>query len=558
MAGTFGERVREGVRLNFDAEHYFGTLYANQPAGTVIAVGGLTKPHFVKTPADALAWTVGEQDVYARITLLAGKPARGRGTAVDSAYLPGVWVEVDVNGGPTAAGGVVDDGAADRDAAIELCHSVLQPTLTVASGYGVHAYWLFAEPWDIRESDDRERAGRLVEGWLRRMRQEAQAAGIAALDSVHDLARVFRPAGSFNGKGDKPVPVVLLDDGGPRYSPDAIAAETLAPVVPIIAPEPGQGREPEEITRKYPVVARLVAHEGKPPGDGSDSDWDYALVCEARRRVKPVLGREEAIALVARARGNTGKGARADYLERTVDKAFEAVAAPVPEVAPTDPAALISREWKIADDPVVAGWSTGAGVDAIVFLRRESGAVIRLRRLGDLFTATKHVTQVSVALRRPIPDLAKPKAVRIAQALIELCDVRDDHEVDRAEVQDWLGYFVAGLGAFVHGDLLGVGQPRWNVLAEQAAYKPDPDVHGIAASTAGVRDLEGRLWIPADAFMRHVRGVERASIDWPMLHSRLDDLGWERLKVDVHEPHSGKSKAGLRHIRRTFYGEPAE
>ena len=557
--GNLGKQIRDArASVEFDARHFLAALYHEQPTGTLIAVGELTRPHFVRSALDALPWVVGKQDVYTRITLLGARPQRGRGTAADSVYLPGVWAEVDVNGGPKASGGVVEDGAPDEQAALELCHRVLAPTLVVRSGYGLHAYWLFETPWDIRDPAERERAARLVEGWQRRLRHEAAADGIG-LDATHDIARVFRPAGTFNGKGGEPVAVVLLDDGGPRYTREQIDAEALAPVVPLADPAPGEGRKPDELVSRYPVLARLARREGKPPGDGSESAWDFTLACEARRRVKPPLGREEAIALVAHGRGNRGKGARGDYLERTIDKAFETVKAPdAPTPASTDPAALISTTWKIAD-PFVGGWSTGYGLDAKIYLRRESGAVVRLRRLGDLFTSAKQVAQVSVALPgERVPRLTPSKADEVVQAIIALCGVRSDDDGDRDELADWLGAFMQGLGTIVEGDLHGEGQPRWNVLVAQRDYKPDPTVHGVAAASAGIRDLDGRLWIPANGFVRHIRQVERASIGWDELRSRLGDLGWERVMVDVHEPHSGRSKAGLRHICGVFYGEAPE
>jgi hypothetical protein len=557
-AGHLGERIRTSRRLEFDARHYLRALYQGQPEGTLIAVGTLTRPHFCYSVDDALHWVIGARDVYARITLLGGRPAR-RGAAADSVALPGVWAEVDVNGGPRAAGGVVTDGAPSVEAALELCHAVLQPTLVVRSGYGVHAYWLFEHPWDIRDAEQRDQAGRLVEGWQRRLRAEAQALGIAGLDATHDLARVLRPAGTYNGKGAEPIPVVLMDDGGPRYTREQVDAEALAPVVPIVEPErePGVRRKPDELVARYPVLARLARREGKPPGDGSESAWDFALACEARRRVKPPIGRAEAIDLVAHGRGYSGKGARGDYLERTVDKAFDEAKPPDAPPAGADPAGVITAGWKITVDPVVEGWAQGVGLEAAIYLRRKSGEVLHFARLGDLFYAARQVAQVSLELAgHPIPDLSKPTAVRIAQAIVELCAVRSDRgERERDEVESWLGYFTAGLGTIVEGDLLGEGEPRWRVLVAQADYRPDPSVHGIAPSSAGVRDLDGRLWIPAGAFMRHVRQVERATIDWPTLLARLDDLGWERLRVDVHEPGAPPSKEGARHIRRTFYGE---
>lgn len=183
--------------------------------------------------------------------------------------------------------------------------------------------------------------------------------------------------------------------------------------------------------------------------------------------------------------------------------------------------------------------------------------MLEFPRLGDLFVPARHVELVVIEARGTLGgDLSKAKAAEIASAIVELCDVHAARgRRNRDELESWLGFFVAGLGAILDGDLLGEGEARWRVLVAQADYTPPADTHGIAPSTAGVRDLDGRLWIPAGPLMRHIRQVEREAIDWPTLLSRLDDVGWEELRVDVHEPGAPKSKEGARHIRRTFYGE---
>ena len=100
----------------------------------------------------------------------------------------------------------------------------MEPTLTVNSGYGVQAFHLLDAPFLIGSDDDLEAAKALTRGWAERMKQLARQRGMRKLDTVCDLARVVRVPGSFNTKGATPVPVELLDDGGPRYSLDRLRA----------------------------------------------------------------------------------------------------------------------------------------------------------------------------------------------------------------------------------------------------------------------------------------------------------------------------------------------
>ena len=91
--------------------------------------------------------------------------------------IPGVWVEIDLNGSPDGRGEVITNAAPTIEAAMEIAHSVLEPTVMVRSGYGLHAYHLFTEPWRLRTDEDRDQAKALVQGWQARLRAEAHARG---------------------------------------------------------------------------------------------------------------------------------------------------------------------------------------------------------------------------------------------------------------------------------------------------------------------------------------------------------------------------------------------
>ncbi len=103
----------------------------------------------------------------------------------------------------------------------------IRPTWVIHSGNGLHAYWDFDAPLGITGPDD-PTIGR-VEGLLSRL-----YAHLGGIDSVQDISRVLRFPGSFNAKGDPPLPVTIA-----RHHPDA--RYTLADfeaLLPAPAPAP--------------------------------------------------------------------------------------------------------------------------------------------------------------------------------------------------------------------------------------------------------------------------------------------------------------------------------
>ena len=170
-------------------------------------------------------------------------------------------------------------GAFDTlEAAIECAHSILAPTLMVGSGNGLQPWWLLHEMEPLTSDEDRARVKAIAQGWQQALRARA---GVKKVDGVHDLARLMRAPGSLNGKGEKPVPVVLLDNGGPRYTLNELAAH--APVAEVEAPPPVDSGEVdvEAILGRHADLAKLVRREGKAPATESPSVWDWALGCRA-------------------------------------------------------------------------------------------------------------------------------------------------------------------------------------------------------------------------------------------------------------------------------------
>ena len=177
------------------------------------------------------------RDAYVGVSLVAknlGK--RRRGSAKESAGIPGVWADIDVNGGPENKKGA----APSFEAAFELANAVLTPTLVVNSGYGLQAWWLLdGGPWIFGTLDERDRAAQIAAGWIARLQNEARERGFR-IDATQDLARLMRIPGTFNGKGGLMAPVEGYDEpiteqDGKRYSLEVLAEH----VVSVSAPQGG-------------------------------------------------------------------------------------------------------------------------------------------------------------------------------------------------------------------------------------------------------------------------------------------------------------------------------
>lgn len=144
------------------------------------------------------------------------KPSNTRTAARAIVGIPGIWADLDVNGGPEHKTGA----APDIDSAITLAKSIVPPTLLINSGYGLQAWWLLDKPWLFREGDN-EQAARMVQAFQTMLRAKAKAAGFT-IDSTHDLARLMRIPGSENCKGQSKglgkAPVTILDQSDVRYS----------------------------------------------------------------------------------------------------------------------------------------------------------------------------------------------------------------------------------------------------------------------------------------------------------------------------------------------------
>lgn len=120
-----------------------------------------------------------------------------RGGVADCLAIPGLWLDVDVEG----PGHRLSGYASSYDQARLYIKSLGSDyDVIVRSGYGVQAYWLFVEPLYANEALD------YLARWRRTCQRKAAEAGIK-VDDVWDLPRIMRVPGTYNHKGSEPIKV---------------------------------------------------------------------------------------------------------------------------------------------------------------------------------------------------------------------------------------------------------------------------------------------------------------------------------------------------------------
>ena len=151
-------------------------------------------------------------NLHFSLCLLGECPSTGRGRASDVAFVPGVWLELDVQG-PAHEGPDYCPGIEEALALID--RFPLPASCVVHSGGGLHAYWAFDRLKEVRTPEERAEVRALVQGFQNRFRcPELNPLGYA-VDHTDDLSRLLRVPGSLNLKYDPPARIRLLRGSGP-------------------------------------------------------------------------------------------------------------------------------------------------------------------------------------------------------------------------------------------------------------------------------------------------------------------------------------------------------
>lgn len=165
-------------------------------------------------------------------------PRRSKDAAVESV---GLHADIDYKG-------IIDSPA---DVERRLSQLRLPPSVTVRSGNGLHAYWLFKEP--IKTQDERER----IEAALRLLSDL-----VGGDPAVCEVARLMRLPGTHNTKQGAWSEVTIASDTSLRYELDDLE-EWLAETSPVIL----RKERPSQFPADNPFLLAASRLGYKPPID---------------------------------------------------------------------------------------------------------------------------------------------------------------------------------------------------------------------------------------------------------------------------------------------------
>ncbi len=273
-----------------------------------------------------------------------------QGATEDLSAIPGVWVDIDVRSDGHKKKHLCPD-TEEAYAALLRAVPIGPPTLTVWTGGGIHAYYLFDEGVvEFEEGTERSREAleRLCQSIQGMVRDELAANGWAD-DQTWALPRVMRIPGGQNLSHGEPRPVIWKETG-PRYSIDTLWMSVpdnleLAPIKSVAQDVAAQFDDrirftlekdpstiPQELKERIYDLCEIddelrIVWERKRRSLPSQSEMDMSLATRFALTDMPV---QEIVDLLRfhRMQGNatdSKKVHRADYYLGTIQKALRAV-----------------------------------------------------------------------------------------------------------------------------------------------------------------------------------------------------------------------------------------
>jgi hypothetical protein len=157
-----------------------------------------------------------------------------RGTQAEISQIGCLWADVDIL---DSAAHKSDRLPASIEDAMGIMPTDIPPSIIVASGHGLHVYWLLDRPIDVTPDNWRD-VRQLVQKMQQLIRNNASVHGWE-IDATADLTRVLRVPGTWNFKDvDNPAACEIIDQSDARYGIDVF--QKLSVPVPDKKTDRGQ------------------------------------------------------------------------------------------------------------------------------------------------------------------------------------------------------------------------------------------------------------------------------------------------------------------------------
>ena len=366
-----------------------------------------------------------------------------QGSTEDLSAMPGVWIDIDIRSDGHKKKHLCPD-TEEAYAALLRAVPVGDPTLTVWTGGGIHAYYLFEEGVvEFEEGTERSREAleRLCQSIQAMVRDELAANGWAD-DQTWALPRVMRIPGGQNLSHGEPRPVTWKETG-PRYSidtlwmsvpsdlklaaPKSVAQEVAATFDDRIqfTLEKDPSAIPQELQDRIYDLCEIdddlrIVWDRKRRSLPSQSEMDLSLATRLAATDMPV---QEIVDLLRfhRMQGNatdSKKVHRADYYLGTIQKALRAVDEDQRnKQAIAECTKIVERREeaeKVAQDPAAPPAAKERA--QVILVETESlGAAVRSRALEALNSALGLKDEQEIALVKFSAATAANRSVWIFQ-----------------------------------------------------------------------------------------------------------------------------------------------
>lgn len=397
--------------------------------------------------------------IYLRTTTTRTSP-EARGRAEDSAYLPGLWADLDFGTAghkhdPAKHNGLVLPPSADAALSVVAASGLPAPTLLVHSGGGLYPWWLLDEPADL--TDTLAEWARRSAAWQQQLTAGAETLGYH-YGPVGDLARVLRLPGSVNRKTADERACRVVSTDGPRYSSSALE-DALEASRMVLESSPGPAPRRSSLSAEDRAELDFLAATEPGPFD--------------------VLAQEVGIARVLLAAGWT----ECECDRRDVDEHF---------TRPGGGSTTDHSAHTLTENPhVLVVWSTESGLPV------GGGQALTA---GRVFAALHWGGDMSAAAR-DILAAQRGKGSPAAQALGLPAEEKESTRVDVTnanEAAEWLRQEVGRHGTPLAGLFRRDGKLVYTPRIGEDGYVPLEDDDKSEDGPAQVRPIDGdilRAWV---------------------------------------------------------------
>lgn len=218
--------------------------------------------------------------------------------------VPGVFLDLDTKNGNHAEENIPLDPKAAYDVLMEIMDSIefkAAPTCVINTGGGIHAYWLFDEPFIIKNEQDRI----LIRDTMRNFEAAFQSLYLAKYgykaDTVCELGRVLRLPGTINRKYGCLNQYIKRIEDGDRFTLSDIKSvtgymEAAIPKKEILQKTKQESRkvpfttgtDPEQICNECAFMRHWRDDAGNGSGNNKikEQEWYYGISILARDDVK--------------------------------------------------------------------------------------------------------------------------------------------------------------------------------------------------------------------------------------------------------------------------------